>query len=1226
MSRSVGGKKGFPVHFETDLTPFAPFLCRRSVRALFNGRRWWYQPQAVMSERSLLIESPGVWFLRKILRSHSYDHIDLESLVGKQVTSSSWCFGDVVIPKKTGKDTVSESAENSMGACFGRIVAEPSTAAPSLVSHSRDVGTVAVEFVNRSFAKATGVVVRSSSESFAVLDSRRMRASKLLHSSTLYDGHKSVSRQPIGENEVPREATEDFMEADDASDSKVESDKNCPKSSVTDKARSELIALSRLERSAIESVRKECQRNPDSLASLFSAGLPDSILAAIDVGEKQMNSLEPREDLTEKISAVGELALLVADQLFSPSQGKRLLDAEADETTANQYEPASRSSMAGTDRLSHHSRRLSQEAAIRREVRRQEERTSDPQGAGASLQQRRSMLLSLMTRARRSNTSYINEIMDRSNGGLARDFPLEQIAPPLGFMRGGQAFAGSGPGDFAQDQGWDDPSFGGAAAQAEDSNGFSDEGASSPGQAQSVGDQPKTYLDTILRCRGDRISSGSHKDSGAAHTAFTRHLVSTGVLVDSLAWVKASVDSQMKKTQLPSLQKSSAVLRNAVDEEGTPLLQLAISFGCSAEVIDFLVLCGCSIGETEIKKAAVTNQPRILSQLLKHASFSEGTVDPKACSPAVAQVFAQAKVRQDDLATNMREAAGAFMVRLLRRLLVVGLSSRRHSSSRVDLCSKAISDLLVGNVLLRALQCTQKAASGSSERETLGEQDPCDRSGRYPVNNTYSDVSRTAQGLLGCLPQTIIAEALLLDLKYTTTFFLLVEDYLSSKDMDDAAAGLTFLATFMRRVPALRACAEMDRYGVGELVSFHDVLASSRLADITARQSETEHNASPPGDAVSNVPRHSVSEMAPDISGAVVACPKRHTAVLHITRHSSFRCDLCGNGVERGRPMYGCRECDWDACENCTDRAESGVVKCNAIRELTSECRELLSVGVLLEELEGPDFKVIEKLTGNDNSAELNSLSIRLLERDVSAVEELASMLTSPGRVTMHQFLTVILPALHASLTGRSPGNDSSQELRVGSGRRSKKARVIGGDRCDNDDAAMDSPEDRVAFCKDIVRVMFLKPSVEKVSAKEETKPELQDPTDDEDDHEDTEVMEDVENSGRRSSDLDVLIETSELLRRLQQILSSFENVTVLSSSPDRKDGAPAGSQGADLQALTKPIEVHLYPSAFGESGATSNPRLVVHAEPLVQIADLELHVLRTCKLNNISYDEFCRR
>jgi hypothetical protein len=1219
-------EEGFSVHFENDLTHF---ICRRSVRVLYNGRRWWYQPQAVLSERSCLVESPGVWFLRRMLRSHSYDHMNLETLCGKPVTSSSWCVGDVVILKKTGQGTSSGSIDNSACACSGRIVAETSTSTPSLVSHSRDVGTVAVEFANRSFAEATAIVAGSSSESLAVLDTRRMRASKLLHSSFFDGGDEGVSSQPTGADAVGGEAMEDAMEADNAPDSKMESDSSSHPDSVTDKARSELIALSRLERSAIESVRKECQRNPDSLASLFSAGLPDSILAAIDVAEKQMNSLEPKEDLTEKFSAVGDLALFVADQLFSPAQSKRPRAAEAAESTLSHSAPASRSRRTATERMSYQSRRLTQEAAARRE----EERASDPQGLGASLQQRRSMLLSLMSRARRSNASYINEIMDRGNGGLARDFPLDQIPPPLGSRRGGQAFAGSAPGDFVQDSNWDDPGFGGGMGVAESSNDYSDEGASSPGRAQSDGDQPKTFLDSILRCRGDNLASesgasGSRKDSGAAHTAFTRHLVSTGLLVDSLVWVKGSVDSQTKKMQLPSLQRSSTVLRNAVDEEGTPLLQLAISFGCSVKIIDFLVSCGSPVGETEIKMAAATNQPDTLFHFLKHASFPEGIIDHKECSPAIVQVFAQAKVRRDKLAVNMREAAGAFMVRLLRRLLVIGLSSRRHLSSRTDICSKAISELVVGNVLLRALQRTQKAASGSSERESAGEQDTCDRSGRFPVANTYSDVSRTAQGLLGCLPQAIIAEALLSDSKYTTTFLLLVEDYLSSKDMGDAAAGLTLLTTFMRRVPALRSCTEMERYGVGELVSFHDVLASNRLAEITARQSETEHTASPSGDAVSNLPRPHVSELTADIACAVVACPKRHTAVLHITRHSSFRCDLCGKGVERGCPMYGCRECDWDACENCTDRAESGIIKCTAIRELTSECRQLLSLEASPDELESPDFKVIEKLSGNNNSSELNSLSIRLLERDVSALEELGSMLTSPGCVTMHQFLAVILPALHASLTGRSPGNnDSSQVLRVGSGRRYKKARVIGGGRCDSDEASMDSPEDRIAFCKDIVRVLFREPPLGKVLVTDETMPELQDPSDQANDNEDPDILEDVENRRSRRNGLDVSIGTSEILRRLQQTLSFFENVALVSSSPDRKDGTPAGSQGGDLHALTKPIEIHLYPSVFGESEATtSQPRLVVHAEPLVQMADLELHVLRACRLNNTSYVEFCRR
>jgi hypothetical protein len=55
-------------------------------------------------------------------------------------------------------------------------------------------------------------------------------------------------------------------------------------------------------------------------------------------------------------------------------------------------------------------------------------------------------------------------------------------------------------------------------------------------------------------------------------------------------------------------------------------------------------------------KAALRNQPRIPS----FSNTLEGVIDPNECSPAVAR-FAQAKVRQDDSSTKMREAAGAFV-------------------------------------------------------------------------------------------------------------------------------------------------------------------------------------------------------------------------------------------------------------------------------------------------------------------------------------------------------------------------------------------------------------------------------------------------------------------------------------------------------------------------------------------------------------------------------------
>lgn len=59
------------------------------------------------------------------------------------------------------------------------------------------------------------------------------------------------------------------------------------------------------------------------------------------------------------------------------------------------------------------------------------------------------------------------------------------------------------------------------------------------------------------------------------------------------------------------------------------------------------------------------------------------------------------------MAASMREAAGTFVIEVLRRLFHLALISRRHYNSIVDLCSKAITELLVGNVLLGALQSTQ---------------------------------------------------------------------------------------------------------------------------------------------------------------------------------------------------------------------------------------------------------------------------------------------------------------------------------------------------------------------------------------------------------------------------------------------------------------------------------------------------------------------------------------
>ena len=53
-------------------------------------------------------------------------------------------------------------------------------------------------------------------------------------------------------------------------------------------------------------------------------------------------------------------------------------------------------------------------------------------------------------------------------------------------------------------------------------------------------------------------------------------------------------------------------------------------------------------------------------------------------------------------------------------------------------------------------------------------------------------------------------------------------------------------------------------------------------------------------------------------------------------------CDICGKGALCDRPMHGCHECDWDACESCMDQNEGGTVKWGCILELAMSCHRLL--------------------------------------------------------------------------------------------------------------------------------------------------------------------------------------------------------------------------------------------------------------------------------------------
>jgi hypothetical protein len=654
-----------------------------------------------------------------------------------------------------------------------------------------------------------------------------------------------------------------------------------------------------------------------------------------------------------------------------------------------------------------------------------------------------------------------------------------------------------------------------------------------------------------------------------------------------------------------------ALLQSVADEDGMPLLQLAISLGCSTAIIRYLIRLGTPIGDAEIKMAAKADQPETLSVLLQSSVYHEGLVDVNVCSPAVSSVIDDASRRQETQHRTMRLEAGSFVASFLRQLLKLGLSSR-HEENTTDLCSRAIAGALVGDVILDGLQERQKHASDTSRLPIQG-----------GTQNEGVTCNSEQKGLLQALPDELLGKSLLETPGHLTSFLLLTEDYLCNKDINDSATGLTLLSTLLKRFPSFKLTSEVERYGLAELLSSHDAFASNRLAEISSRVSAREAGS---------------AEAETLVASGVVLCPKQHAAVLHVTRHSSFRCDLCGKGVERGRVMHGCRECDWDACEGCTDNAEGGIVKWNHIRELTADCQRLLSsidslAGTSEKLGKGWAEKLMESLTEMDNTSDVNNLSIRVLQRDRDSVRELGSMLNSQGQLTMHQFLSVILPALHASLMGKASGNSRSTLYPTGFCRRSKKPRVVGSISRDPQNSTYSSAnDDRFEFAREVLKHLIRNAEVDHGplsssgvsdwSGGSNVKTRLDGSDDDEEGSDDgtdsNDGKENTEHIVRKTK------QKPELLRRLHMVLSLYEDVATLPKARRK-----SGPKGGELQSLTKPIQLCLLPLASRDGHETKMLRsneLTVHVEPLMTVGGLSRYVLRTCRVSHPSYLAFCRR
>lgn len=406
-----------------------------------------------------------------------------------------------------------------------------------------------------------------------------------------------------------------------------------------------------------------------------------------------------------------------------------------------------------------------------------------------------------------------------------------------------------------------------------------------------------------------------------------------------------------------------------------------------------------------------------------------------------------------------------------------------------------------------------------------------------------------------------------------------------------------------------------------EVVSYHSVFTSSRIAELLSKQVTMKLTVSPcRHDGKDSSDSHAVSESALETANGVVLCPKKHTAILHITRHSSFRCDLCGNGVECGRPMHGCRECDWDACEVCTDRAECGVIKSSAVKAIASECIKLLEDSIPCDhQMEDFEYcKLLQILAEENTTQKLNSLAVQLLQGDAQAAKELGMLMNEQGKVSVHQFLTIILPSLHASLVGQ---HSACSVAHGTASHQSKKPRVA--ER--RGKSYIDSSRRRLDKSREMLQLLM--PEREKVIPAAQlhsgiglTVPIYKKRNVDLS-HDDNADNENIYQISTQCRDMAYAFRSSELLRRLHQVLSLNENVQITSLST-RND--LSSSKGGDLQSLTKLLEIHLSPS----ESSVVKPKLdsVVFIEPLLSADDLKLHVLRIYSVLDTEYSAFCEK
>jgi hypothetical protein len=289
---------------------------------MYNSRRWWYQPQGLVREKSGLTDSPSIWLLKGILRSHAYDEKTLNLIVGKQVSPSSWKIGDMVAPKKLKcLNHSKEKCFHGIDEAIGRIAHDSSTAG-SFPVKMRVSGSVNVVFISKAFAESTSLQTGSSfKEKPVALESRRVPISRLVHTSTFHG--LSVSQKP-------RKGTR-LKTALEENDDKVMDEED-----INDRVSADFQLLKVLDVPAIERITEECDKTSTSLVVLVQTGLPKFVLQALDCVMQNIQVSETDENLARATSALGKLAVKIAEKAFPNECCASSANRQAEDKNQNQ--------------------------------------------------------------------------------------------------------------------------------------------------------------------------------------------------------------------------------------------------------------------------------------------------------------------------------------------------------------------------------------------------------------------------------------------------------------------------------------------------------------------------------------------------------------------------------------------------------------------------------------------------------------------------------------------------------------------------------------------------------------------------------------------------------------------------------------------------------------------------------------------------------------------------